>query len=685
MKLTGAILGAVASNIVIARTGLESRVASFLSDTPELTEASLAHLEGMLNESHGKSGATEGSSSGMFEELSRMINQTMTPAILTAHDASQEQLNAFATAFTLCLAPQEQTGSDGVVVYPQIEEKLEEHRQCRAKQVAAKTAEEDCLKDLEREKTVAKGVCDAVPGSDGSPPPLDNVGHVGCKHHGDYEGWLNSFSSQVKQLHDQFQDAKDGCGNATKLVTDMAPKCMAAMGLYDGNKSACDAIQLAADEMGCSSEVAAAHTCSLYDACYEAAKNNYLGQNESIAEAQVNRTAQWRTLKRMQCLLNEEAAGATHDGVDACREATIDTSHLDLDYPPLPPKTVCADLSVTKHGPEPCSSDWVKQYGSLASPAAPCTPCTVTTTTTWVLVFRQSRPYLWKKGELSLNSGDDSSENYAILNELESFRFYGQFEFKLVWPDTDWKPQVWRQRSNPVSEAAVTGYTAVSAPYTGRWHGLQKGGRNSLIDGTKGGNWWYAIGTTVDWRKGWMPGPAGGAARNGAKVKKVELYVRTSTYLAGDESWPLVFRQTYPFKFSDNQWTLNVGMPTSSNFAMLDELENFRSTDGKFEFKLVWPLSEAQDMLWKQSSNPVTMSTRGVEGYEVVSVPHPRKFGGLTNNLGRSTLLDGVANSGWWWFSVGAKQYYQKGYPGIYQPRMIVSAVELYVKHTPPR
>ena len=42
----------------------------------------------------------------------------------------------------------------------------------------------------------------------------------------------------------------------------------------------------------------------------------------------------------------------------------------------------------------------------------------------------------------------DESANYAILDQLEGFRDNeGKLELKLAWPDTDNKPQHWKQRT----------------------------------------------------------------------------------------------------------------------------------------------------------------------------------------------------------------------------------------------
>jgi len=353
----------------------ESRVslAAMLADP--LSEASLMHLESELAKeaSTSSKGARQ---TPLFGELARMINDTMAPNILTAHDEAQSQLDAFRAAFEACGKPDVPSKGDfkGITTKA-IADKLEEHRQCRAKEGAATTAAETCSTTLAKEETVKDAACKAVPGSDGTPPSLDKDGHVGCKvTDGDYEGWLNSFDSQIQQLKDQYDQHSSGCGNASKLVDDLIPKCQAANASVGANKTVCDGLQIAADGMGCVADPTAHAACTSYQECYDKAKENYVNANESIVEAQVNRTVQWRVLKRMQCLLAEEAMGATHEGIDACREENVSTSHLDLVYPEVPERIDCAHVV---GGPQPCSEEWLELYGEIPhnAPASPCTPC----------------------------------------------------------------------------------------------------------------------------------------------------------------------------------------------------------------------------------------------------------------------------------------------------------------------
>jgi len=367
MKLLGAMLGSLSSGAVVGAAAIKSEILGL-----PLSEATLMHIEDELDKEVGKSGITR---SPLFTDLSKMINDTMAPSILTAHSGAESQLDGFRTAFEVCTTPDVSTDSSETTSKA-ISDKLAEHRQCRQNEQTAKMGADECDKDLKQKTAVQQSGCNSVPGSDGTPPALDTNGHVGCKvTAGDYEGWLNSFSHQIESLKTQFDEAKGGCGNATKLVDDAKPKCVAANQSAATNKSACDGLQAQADQMGCSNDPTAAAACQTYHSCYDAAKKNYLDANESIAAAQLNRTVQWRVLKRIQCLLKEEAAEATHAGIDACREATIDTSHLDLVYPDVPSKVDC---SVQAGGPRPCSSEWIDLYGVSNPPAAPaaaCTPC----------------------------------------------------------------------------------------------------------------------------------------------------------------------------------------------------------------------------------------------------------------------------------------------------------------------
>merc|ERR1712238_607873 len=146
-------------------------------------------------------------------------------------------------------------------------------------------------------------------------------------------------------------------------------------------KTICDDLQAQAEAGLCTAKASEGGSCTTYSTCYNNAESAYTEQNASIIAMHLNWTVQWRTLKRMTCLLDVMQKGGTNDDIDACKEKLWDTSHLDLTYPAIPEKKACSLVSLEA---EPCDEDFLaKHYGSNppAAPAATCTPCVTTTFT----------------------------------------------------------------------------------------------------------------------------------------------------------------------------------------------------------------------------------------------------------------------------------------------------------------
>jgi hypothetical protein len=304
---------------------------------------------------------------------------------------------------------------------------------------------------------------------------------------------------------------------------------------------------------------------------------------------------------------------------------------------------------------------------------------------TWTLVARNTADNWFSKDQFRLNEENPSADNYAVLDMLEEFREDGAFEFKLVWPKDGLQDQHWSQTSNPVTvtHKGVKGYKAISAPHTSqRWGGLEHGGSHSLLDGSVDhGNWFYSVGSFKKWSSG-IPGPS-------AAVQQVELYVKSSNsvskilaqekaaheaHMAG-RTWHLMARNTNGFWFSKGQWNLNENDESNDNFARLDKLEDYRR-HGAFEFKLVWPKDGLADQWWTQTSNPVTKTSRGADGYRAINAPHTDRFWGGLEYGGSHSLLDGSVNHGNWFYSVGSFRKWSTGIPG---PKAAVQQVELWV------
>jgi len=143
-------------------------------------------------------------------------------------------------------------------------------------------------------------------------------------------------------------------------------------------------------------------------------------------------------------------------------------------------------------------------------------------------------------------------------------------------------------------------------------------------------------------------------------------------------AWTPLFRQTHPFYQPDTAW-LNynaAGYPDEDNFSLLDNLEACRGSviDGKFDLKIVWPLStrdEGNSNTWRQSTNPVSSNSSGVIGYEAISISYSafgvgggEGFGGLERNPDAHSLLDGSINDQFWFYAIGSSFAFLGGVPG---------------------
>merc|ERR1712099_40758 len=83
----------------------------------------------------------------------------------------------------------------------------------------------------------------------------------------------------------------------------------------------------------------------------------------------------------------------------------------------------------------------------------------------------------------------------------------------------------WSQTSNPLTEA-ISGYDAISVPYTGQYWGGLEPGNNALMDGSVNhNNWYYAVGSFILWQGG-FPSYAKTNNDNNYPQQSVELYVR---------------------------------------------------------------------------------------------------------------------------------------------------------------
>lgn len=155
----------------------------------------------------------------------------------------------------------------------------------------------------------------------------------------------------------------------------------------------------------------------------------------------------------------------------------------------------------------------------------------------------------------------------------------------------------------------------------------------------------------------------------GFELKEVNIERYTDYKLVTKQGvkWLLVFHHNTHNNtewFKDEEEALHCN--SKYKYSILDELEYFRGSDGKFEFLLEYPEIPNQYNRWKQTDNPATVqedygdSVIPSNGYEAIHIDWSDIFGGLLKHKPGGgvdtarTFLDGSTNMGsMWFYSIG--------------------------------
>ncbi len=107
-------------------------------------------------------------------------------------------------------------------------------------------------------------------------------------------------------------------------------------------------------------------------------------------------------------------------------------------------------------------------------------------------------------------------------------------------------------------------------------------------------------------------------------------------------------------------------------FSVLSDLENYRNSNGEFEFLLQYPNDTNQYNRWIQKDNPAKVTVANgtgnetAAGYKAVHVDWTKYYwGGLTKSTAQSVcLINGSVGHGNWFYAIGAYQKWFEGIPG---------------------
>merc|ERR1719197_2107930 len=141
---------------------------------------------------------------------------------------------------------------------------------------------------------------------------------------------------------DQYLRAKERCERAKRAYNNKVKECKRKYAAYQVKRGKCNQYQVQMDSMSCKHAIMVKDTCEAYAGCYYSKRRDYRIFERKARAEETDRKAEWRGLKRMECLIKAFADGkVTNAEVDTCKKMTVNTKHLTLKYPKIPPLAKC--------------------------------------------------------------------------------------------------------------------------------------------------------------------------------------------------------------------------------------------------------------------------------------------------------------------------------------------------------
>jgi len=303
---------------------------------------------------------------GSVKKIKDLLTKTMMPKVIAAHKADQNQLNRLVKEIAKCGTTKDSALKGAKVSFNKFKKESRYHKSCRGDEAVKYTSKKNCLaqqKSLYNIKVlkckafveiskkwgatknnkavVSKGASESVE----SYVTRLSVTFCGKHVHGSKGtkkgtgGWGGGLAGGML---DQYLRAKEACQRATRNYSNKVKECKRKIHAYNVRKAKCNQYQTLMDAASCKSAVLEKDACETYAGCYYSKVKAYRIVEAKVRFEEIDRKAEWRGLKRMDCLINAFADGkVTNAEVDTCKKKTVSTSHLNIKYPKVPPLKKC--------------------------------------------------------------------------------------------------------------------------------------------------------------------------------------------------------------------------------------------------------------------------------------------------------------------------------------------------------
>lgn len=305
----------------------------------------------------GSLGATPfGKSVGQIKDL---ISKDMMPKVMKAHTENQEQLFKLSEELHMC-----ETTKNEQIVKTNPKKKMYEstsalHKTCREGESADHMAKIDCLNELKDKKDVMELKCkefsmtgkrygDQKANSEivkkgGSEQTESYVRRMTATICGRYvPTQMGLGGGGLDGFLDLYMKAKIRCEKATSEYRKHKKKCKNLSHEYAQKKSTCDSLQDQMDGSSCKRAIGMKDACETYAECYFDRRKSFDTTEKMVRTEERDRKAEWRGLKRMECLMEAFSDGKVKSSeITVCKNQVHSLVHLDIKYPKVPPLVTC--------------------------------------------------------------------------------------------------------------------------------------------------------------------------------------------------------------------------------------------------------------------------------------------------------------------------------------------------------
>eukprot|EP00440_Ansanella_granifera_P069111 gb/GFBE01074971.1/.p1 GENE.gb/GFBE01074971.1/~~gb/GFBE01074971.1/.p1 ORF type:complete len:490 (+),score=113.29 gb/GFBE01074971.1/:1-1470(+) len=313
----------------------------------------------------------------LVDEIRKLIQDNMIPGVVNQSDIAEKSLRDLRKGFDDC----QRYANASLLGEPSqnFTAHSSAHKACRKNQslmAAALPARQSAWEAAQSTKASACGAYETA----NTIPQADECG---------LPAYGKPARERVVYLRDHFRlkhqklvELKHNCDWATTFEAEKRKELDDLQAKLAAKDQACDLEQRNMDQVACDHVQQLQLACSSYDSCYDAKRDTYVQEYNKTQAFEVGLRAEYRALKRIECIVIEWLAGNLEEGIETCRAKTHSSEPVAINWTGLdvPAKEPCGQTNGAAQIHSPASQEYNRsEYAPLPAdaPAEACSalPC----------------------------------------------------------------------------------------------------------------------------------------------------------------------------------------------------------------------------------------------------------------------------------------------------------------------